>query len=37
MMTGAIVDFDQSVIGGGPQPVPPPYEEWAEVVGVTFS
>jgi NAD(P)-dependent dehydrogenase (short-subunit alcohol dehydrogenase family) len=23
MMTGSIVDFDQSVIGGGPQPVPP--------------
>ena len=24
MMTGSIVDFDQSVIGGGPQPIPPP-------------
>ena len=23
MMTGAIVDFDQSVSGGGAQPVPP--------------
>jgi NAD(P)-dependent dehydrogenase (short-subunit alcohol dehydrogenase family) len=23
MMTGSIVDFDQSVIGGGPQPLPP--------------
>jgi NAD(P)-dependent dehydrogenase (short-subunit alcohol dehydrogenase family) len=23
MMTGSIVDFDQSVIGGGPQPIPP--------------
>ncbi len=28
MMTGAIVDFDQSVMGAGPQPVPPPLEEW---------
>jgi NAD(P)-dependent dehydrogenase (short-subunit alcohol dehydrogenase family) len=37
MMTGAVVDFDQSVIGAGTQPVPPPYEEWAEVAGVTFS
>ena len=23
MMTGSVVDFDQSVIGGGPQPIPP--------------
>ena len=23
MMTGSIVDFDQSVQGGGPQPIPP--------------
>jgi NAD(P)-dependent dehydrogenase (short-subunit alcohol dehydrogenase family) len=23
MMTGSIVDFDQSVMGGGPQPIPP--------------
>ena len=23
LMTGSIVDFDQSVIGGGPQPIPP--------------
>jgi NAD(P)-dependent dehydrogenase (short-subunit alcohol dehydrogenase family) len=26
MMTGSIVDFDQSVIGGGPQPIPPAEE-----------
>ena len=37
MMTGALIDFDQSVIGGGPQPVPPPIEEWDSVAGVTFS
>ncbi len=30
MMTGAIVDFDQSVAGAGPQPVAPPMEEWAD-------
>jgi NAD(P)-dependent dehydrogenase (short-subunit alcohol dehydrogenase family) len=27
MMTGSIVDFDQSVIGAGPQPIPPAAEE----------
>ena len=37
MMTGAVVDFDQSVIGGGGQPVPPPIEEWPEVAGVKYS
>ncbi|MFQ5974246.1 MAG: SDR family oxidoreductase [Alphaproteobacteria bacterium] len=37
MMTGALIDFDQSVIGAGPQPVPPPVEEWEEVAGVSFS
>lgn len=26
MMTGAIIDFDQSVIGGGPMPIPPAEE-----------
>jgi NAD(P)-dependent dehydrogenase (short-subunit alcohol dehydrogenase family) len=26
MMTGSVVDFDQSVMGGGPQPVPPATE-----------
>jgi NAD(P)-dependent dehydrogenase (short-subunit alcohol dehydrogenase family) len=36
MMTGAVVDFDQSVPGAGPQPVPPPMEEWAEVTGVSY-
>ncbi|MEZ4867226.1 MAG: SDR family oxidoreductase [Caldilineaceae bacterium] len=36
MMTGAIVDFDQSVMGGGPQPVPPPISEWPKVAGVAY-
>ena len=36
MMTGAIVDFDQSVAGAGPQPIPPPIEEWDEVAGVSY-
>jgi NAD(P)-dependent dehydrogenase (short-subunit alcohol dehydrogenase family) len=37
MMTGAVVDFDQSVAGAGPQPVPPPIEQWDKVVGVSFA
>ena len=37
MMTGAIIDFDQSVIGAGPQPIAPPIEEWDKVEGVSFS
>ncbi len=36
MMTGAIVDFDQSVAGAGQQPVPPPIEEWDKVAGVSY-
>ncbi len=36
MMTGSIVDFDQSVIGAGSQPVPPPIEQWDAVAGVSF-
>ncbi|MGH6894412.1 MAG: SDR family oxidoreductase [Dongiaceae bacterium] len=36
MMTGAIVDFDQSVAGAGPQPVPPPIENWDKVAEVSF-
>ena len=36
LMTGSIVDFDQSVAGAGPQPVPPPIEEWAAVAGVAY-
>ena len=37
MMTGSIVDFDQSVAGAGAQPVPPPIEEWAQVAGVRYA
>ncbi len=37
MMTGAVIDFDQSVAGGGPQPVPRPIEEWDEVAGVSYA
>jgi len=36
MMTGAIVDFDQSVAGAGPQPIPAPIESWDKVMGVSF-
>lgn len=36
MMTGAIVDFDQSVAGAGLQPVPAPIETWDKVMGVSF-
>ncbi len=36
MLTGALIDLDQSVIGAGPQPVPPPIEEWEAVEGVSF-
>ncbi len=37
MMTGCLIDFDQSVIGAGQQPVPPSIEEWDAVEGVSFS
>mmetsp|Transcript_10199 Transcript_10199/g.24519 ORF Transcript_10199/g.24519 Transcript_10199/m.24519 type:complete len:318 (-) Transcript_10199:111-1064(-) len=37
MMTGAVIDFDQSVWGAGPQPVPSPKEQWARAVGMEFS
>ena len=37
MMTGAVVDFDQSVAGAGAQPVPPPIEDWDAVAGVSFA
>jgi NAD(P)-dependent dehydrogenase (short-subunit alcohol dehydrogenase family) len=36
LMTGSIVDFDQSVAGAGPQPVPPPVEKWAAVAGIRY-
>lgn len=33
MLTGAVIDLDQSVQGGGPQPVPPPDAIHAPVTG----
>ncbi len=36
LMTGAIVDFDQSVAGAGNQPIPAPIETWDKVTGVSF-
>lgn len=36
MLTGALIDFDQSVIGAGPQPVPPPIADWPKVAGVSY-
>ena len=36
MLTGALIDFDQSVIGAGQQPVPPPIAEWPAVAGVSY-
>ena len=37
MMTGAFLDLDQSVIGAGAAPIPPPLEEWPPVAGVTYA
>ena len=37
VMTGAFLDLDQSVIGGGSAPMPPPLEEWPPVAGVTYA
>ena len=36
MMTGALIDFDQSVIGAGPQPLAPPKEEWDRITGISY-
>jgi NAD(P)-dependent dehydrogenase (short-subunit alcohol dehydrogenase family) len=36
LMTGSIIDFDQSVAGAGPQPIPPPIEEWDAVAGIRY-
>jgi len=36
MMTGSLIDFDQSVAGSGPQPIPPPFDQWESVTGVKF-
>lgn len=37
MMTGCVIDFDQSVFGAGPQPIAPPMEEWPRASGVSYS
>ncbi|CAJ1943551.1 unnamed protein product [Cylindrotheca closterium] len=37
MMTGCLIDFDQSVFGGGPAPCPPPQQEWDQAKGVKYS
>jgi NAD(P)-dependent dehydrogenase (short-subunit alcohol dehydrogenase family) len=36
MMTGSLVDFDQTVPGGGNAP-PPPVAEWPQIAGVSFT
>lgn len=36
MMTGALIDFDQTVIGAGQPPIPAPIDEWDPVSGVSF-
>lgn len=37
LMTGALIDYDQSVIGAGRQPIPPPVDQWPAVAGVSFA
>ena len=37
MMTGCVIDFDQSVWGAGNAPVPPRKDQWARAHGMTFS
>jgi len=37
MMTGCVIDFDQSVWGAGDAPVPPRKDQWARANGMTFS
>ena len=37
MMTAAFLDLDQTVIGGGDAPIPPPIEEWPPVAGVSYA
>ncbi len=36
MMTAAFLDLDQTVIGGGGGPIPPPVDEWPSVAGVSY-
>jgi NAD(P)-dependent dehydrogenase (short-subunit alcohol dehydrogenase family) len=37
MMTGCVINFDQSVWGGGPAPIPPPKDQWTKAEGVSYS
>ena len=37
MMTGCVMDFDQSVRGGGPASIPPPKDQWTYAKGVKYS
>lgn len=37
MMTGCVIDFDQSVIGGGSAPVPPSKGQFNQVEGVRYT
>ncbi len=37
MMTGCVIDFDQSVVAAGPASVPPPKEEFNQAEGVRFT
>lgn len=36
MITGALIDFDQTVIGAGAPPIPSPIEDWEPVSGISF-
>ena len=36
MMTGALIDLDQSVLGAGSTPTPPPVATWPAIAGVTY-
>jgi len=36
MMTGALIDFDQTVPGAGQPPIAAPIEEWESVSGISF-
>lgn len=35
LMTGSLIDFDQSVVGAGDVPVPPPVDTWPKVEGIS--
>ena len=37
MMTAGLLDLDQSVMGGGGAPIPPPMDEWPGVAGISYA